>query len=145
MQIKKINIYTDGACNPNPGSGGWAYVTECGKAMSGSEKKSTNQRMEMMAVLRAIEHLHEPGAILNIHTDSQFVIDGCTKWLSGWKAKGWKKKSKGEIKNLDIWMMLDEALSVAIVKFYWVKGHSGVPLNELANNLAEEASLLGLS
>lgn len=140
---KEITVWTDGACIPNPGKGGWAWVSEIESLREfGREDKSTNIRMEMMAIISAIESLRGSFNKINIITDSQFVIDGCTKWLSGWKKNGWVKK-KGEIKNLELWMKLDSLMQTVDIEFKWVRGHSGDPMNELADSLAGDAT--GLS
>lgn len=134
----EFEIYTDGACFPNPGKGGWAFLSKCGKSGSGFEEKSTNQRMEMLAVIRAIEAVSGLGKI-KIVTDSQFVINGATQWMPNWKKRGWKKSSKGSIKNLELWLELDALLARNEVLFQWVKGHSGNPMNERVDAMAGEA------
>lgn len=134
----EFEIYTDGACFPNPGKGGWAFLSKCGIAGSGSEEVSTNQRMEMIAVIQAIQAFDGKGKI-KIVTDSQFVINGSTQWMPNWKKSDWRKKSKGPIKNLELWMELDAVLSRNEVLFEWVKGHSGNPMNEKVDAMAGEA------
>lgn len=138
----EFEIYTDGACFPNPGKGGWAFLSRCGIGASGHEEVSTNQRMEMLAVIRALKTFDGQGKI-KIVTDSRFVIDGSTKWMPNWKKNDWRKKSKGPIKNLELWMELDALLARNEVRFQWVKGHSGDPMNERADAMAGDA--IGLS
>ena len=139
-----VEVWTDGACFPNPGKGGWGWVTKEGQQNSGYEEKSTNQRMEMLAVIDAIQTLHRPGVLVRVFTDSMFVIDGSTKWMQGWKENGWVRK-KGEVKNLDLWLMIDECLQHALVQFKWVKGHSGDEMNEKADALAGNATGFDIS
>jgi ribonuclease HI len=134
--------YTDGACSGNPGPGGWgailiaredgAIVKE--RELKGGEADTTNNRMEMLAAINVLETLSR-SSTLTVVTDSSYVKDGITKWIHGWKAKGWKKKG-GEIKNIDLWKRLDEAQSRHTVKWEWVKGHAGHPENERADELA---------
>lgn len=134
--------YTDGACSGNPGPGGWGAILIAREGdvvikerdLKGGEANTTNNRMEMLAAINALEALARPSK-LTIVTDSAYVKDGITKWIHGWKAKGWKKKG-GEIKNLDLWKRLDEAQSRHDVTWEWVKGHAGHPENERADELA---------
>ncbi len=144
MKQKDIEVWTDGSCIPNPGIGGWAWVTRIeGLKASGREDPSTNIRMEMTAVIEAIEVLREDFETIRIHTDSQFVIMGATLWMPKWKKSGWQKKG-GEIKNLDLWKKLDSVLDGSFeVEFTLVRGHSGDEMNEIADDMANEAT--GLS
>jgi ribonuclease HI len=134
--------YTDGACSGNPGPGGWGAVliARDGDAvvkernLKGGEAHTTNNRMELLAAINALEALVGPST-LTVMTDSSYVKDGITKWIYGWKAKGWKKKG-GEIKNIDLWQRLDAARDRHDVTWKWVKGHAGHPENERADELA---------
>ena len=137
-----IDIFTDGACSGNPGPGGWGAILRFGgteKELSGGEPLTTNNRMEMMAVIAALKAITKPMPI-TIHTDSKYVMDGATQWLTGWKKKGWKTASKDPVKNEDLWRMLDAELArLAPVRWQWVRGHSGHPENERADQLARSA------
>ncbi|SDW58633.1 ribonuclease HI [Litoreibacter albidus] len=134
--------YTDGACSGNPGPGGWGAILiarEGGAVvkeleLKGGEANTTNNRMEMLAAINVLETLSRASE-LTVVTDSSYVKDGITKWIHGWKAKGWKKKG-GEIKNIDLWKRLDDAQARHRVKWEWVKGHAGHPENERADELA---------
>ena len=134
----KIVIYTDGACSGNPGPGGWGAVLMAGKhrkELFGGEAETTNNRMEMMAVIRAAESIKK-GSDIEIYTDSKYVMQGMTQWLEGWKQRGWKTASKQPVKNVDLWQRIELALERHQVGWHWVKGHSGVPENECADELA---------
>jgi ribonuclease HI len=139
--LSQVVIYTDGACKGNPGPGGWGVLlvsadgTE--KEMFGGERETTNNRMEMMAVIEALSILKRPCAV-TLHLDSQYVLKGITEWLSGWKAKGWKTAAKQPVKNVDLWQRLDALVSTAghTIDWRWVKGHAGHPGNERADGLA---------
>lgn len=136
-----VEIYTDGACSGNPGPGGWGVIMRWNgheKELSGGEEKSTNNRMEMMAVVKALEELKKPSTV-EIYTDSKYVIDGVTKWLKGWKAKGWKTAAKKDVKNQGLWQKIDVLVNKHDVTFHWVKGHAGHPENERADALAVAA------
>ena len=136
-----VVIYTDGACSGNPGPGGWGSILMYNghrRELSGGERETTNNRMEMMAVIQALETLKRPCEVV-IHTDSTYVMKGMTEWLAGWKSRGWKTASKQPVKNVDLWERLDEAVSRHQVEWRWVKGHSGVPENERADELARLA------
>ena len=153
-----IEIYTDGACSKNPGPGGWAYIMVNKDSKeeicreNGGEKSTTNNRMELMAVIRALKNIKEGAASLadksgkalayesiSVHTDSQYVQQGISAWIFNWKKNNWKTASKQPVKNQDLWQELD-ALSVSIKpEWIWVKGHSGNPLNEACDRLAVEA------
>jgi ribonuclease HI len=136
--MDKIDIYTDGACKGNPGVGGWgALLVAAGKEkeLFGGEKESTNNRMELMAVIQALDVLKRPCNI-TLHTDSQYVLKGITEWIKGWKAKGWKTASKAPVKNVDLWQALDAAQARHTIEWVWVRGHTGHPGNERADQLA---------
>ena len=133
-----IVLYTDGACSGNPGPGGWGAVLMSGrhrKELSGGERETTNNRMEMMAVIRGAEAIKR-GSSIDIYTDSKYVMQGMTEWVEGWKKGGWKTASKQPVKNVDLWQRLEQALERHQVNWHWVKGHSGVTENERADELA---------
>lgn len=137
-----IEIFTDGACRGNPGPGGWGALLRFEgkeKKLSGSESKTTNNRMELTAVIQALEALKHSRYPVKVTTDSRYVMDGVTKWLPGWKAKGWKTAAKKPVKNEDLWRELDSLVSQYNIDWAWVKGHSGHPENELADELANIA------
>ncbi len=141
MARKSVEIYTDGACSGNPGPGGWGAVMRWGdleKELSGGERETTNNRMEMMAAIRTLESLQRAVAV-DLYTDSTYVRDGITKWLEGWKAKGWKTAAKKPVKNQDLWQRLDKATQGHDIRWHWVRGHSGHPENERADELARKA------
>lgn len=139
--LAKVVIYTDGACKGNPGPGGWGVLLRSSdgaeKEMFGGELGTTNNRMEMMAVIEALGALKRPCQV-TLYIDSQYVLKGITEWLSGWKAKGWKTASKQPVKNVDLWQRLDALVSQAghCIDWRWVKGHAGDPGNERADSLA---------
>ena len=138
--MNDIVMYTDGACSGNPGPGGWAAVMTSGKhrkELFGGERETTNNRMEMMAIIRGAEALKR-GCSVDIYTDSTYVMKGMTEWLEDWKARGWRTASKQPVKNVDLWQRLEKALDRHEVKWFWVKGHSGVPGNERADELARK-------
>tara|TARA_X000001036_G_scaffold277896_2_gene258164 strand:+ start:917 stop:1351 length:435 start_codon:yes stop_codon:yes gene_type:complete len=140
--MSKIIIYTDGACSGNPGPGGWGALLRYGeheKELSGGEEDTTNNRMEMMAVIKALEALKGDGKSVELYTDSKYVMDGVNQWLEGWKAKGWKTASKKPVKNQDLWERIDSLIQVHNVTFFWVKGHDGNPDNERVDKLAVQA------
>ena len=143
--MKAVEIFTDGACRGNPGPGGWGAllrtevagkVTE--KILSGAESQTTNNRMELMAAIEALKALKKPCQV-DLTTDSQYVRQGITQWIAGWKRNGWKTAAKKPVKNQDLWMALDDALANHQVQWHWVKGHSGHPENELADETANIA------
>ncbi len=137
-----IEIYTDGACSGNPGPGGWGVLLRWRgheKELSGGEDDTTNNRMELMAAIQALESLKRPSHV-DLHTDSTYVRDGITKWIHGWKRNGWKTSAKKPVKNEDLWKRLDAALADHQVSWHWVKGHSGHPENERADELATTAA-----
>lgn len=134
----QVVIYTDGACSGNPGPGGWGAILRSGaheKELWGGEPNTTNNRMELMAAIQALEALKKPCAV-ELHTDSQYVRQGITEWISGWKARGWRTASKAPVKNDDLWKRLDQARARHTVDWRWVKGHAGHPENERADELA---------
>jgi ribonuclease HI len=136
-----IDIFTDGACSGNPGPGGWAAILRSGrheKEISGAEPATTNNRMEMMAAIRALESLKGPSTV-TVHTDSRYLMDGATQWLKKWKANGWKTSDKKAVKNEDLWRMLEEAAAPHQVSWRWVKGHSDHVENARADALARAA------
>jgi len=133
-----VTMYTDGACSGNPGPGGWGTVLKFGKhrkEMLGGEAETTNNRMEMMAVIKGAEALNR-GCKVDIFTDSTYVMKGMTEWLEGWKKRDWRTASKKPVKNVDLWKRLEKALEGHEVSWNWVKGHSGIPENERADELA---------
>jgi ribonuclease HI len=134
----EVIIYTDGACDPNPGPGGWAAVLRSGpheKVLTGSEPRTTNNRMELQAVIAALTALKKPSHVV-LHTDSTYVQKGVTEYLDRWKAKGWQTADKKAVANQDLWQALDEALQRHQIEWVWVKGHAGDPLNERVDRLA---------
>lgn len=136
--MKKVVIYTDGACSGNPGPGGWGVLLRYNgheKEMCGGEKDTTNNRMEMMAVIKALEAV-TMRCHVDLFTDSKYVMDGVNEWMEGWKARGWKTAAKKPVKNQDLWMEIDEVVKSHDVTLHWVKGHSGHPDNEKADELA---------
>lgn len=136
-----VYIFTDGACSGNPGPGGWAALLRWNgheKTLSGGEAETTNNRMEMMAVICAIEAIKKPSRI-ELYSDSKYVLDGLTKWLAGWKAKGWKTANKDPVKNQDLWERLDSLTQAHDMHFHWVRGHDGHKENELVDKLAVAA------
>ena len=136
--MKKVDIYTDGACRGNPGPGGWGALlihNDVKKTIYGGEKDTTNNRMEMTAVIEALK-LIKSDCEISLYTDSKYVMDGVNKWLSGWKQKGWKTSNKKPVKNQDLWESIDECITKHNIEWHWVKGHTGNPGNELADELA---------
>jgi len=137
-KLSKLKIYTDGACSGNPGPGGWGVLMLSGgeeKELCGGEMETTNNRMELMAAIQALEALSK-GRDVDIYTDSKYVGDGITKWLPNWKKNGWRNAAKKPVKNTDLWQRLDEATQRHEVNWHWVKGHAGHPENERADALA---------
>ncbi len=133
-----VEIFTDGACRGNPGPGGWGAVLRYGsheKDLYGGEKTTTNNRMELMAAIKALESLNRACKV-ELTTDSEYVRKGITEWIDNWKKRGWKTSAKKPVKNLDLWQRLDAATSQHEVNWHWVKGHSGHPENERADQLA---------
>jgi len=139
--LPAVEIYTDGACSGNPGPGGWGALLRFGaaeKELSGGEAHTTNNRMELMGAIAALEALKKPARV-KLYTDSIYVKDGITKWLKGWKAKGWLTADKKPVKNKELWQQLDAATQIHQIEWLWVKGHSGHPENERVDQLAREA------
>jgi ribonuclease HI len=137
---KVIHIYTDGACKGNPGPGGWGAVLEYGgteREMFGGESATTNNRMELTAVIEALAALKRPCRVI-LHTDSTYVMKGITEWINGWKARGWKTAAKAPVKNIDLWKKLDEVVRTHEIDWIWVKGHAGDVGNERADALANK-------
>lgn len=139
--MNHVEIYTDGACSGNPGPGGWGAIllfkTER-RELSGGETLTTNNRMELMAAIGALEALKRPCEV-HLHTDSMYLKDGITKWMHGWKKNGWKTADKKPVKNIDLWQRLDEAAAKHKISWRWVRGHDGHELNEAADALARAA------
>jgi ribonuclease HI len=146
--MKHVYIYTDGACRGNPGPGGWGALLRCGeteKTLLGAEKDTTNNRMELLAAIKALEALQQPCTV-ELYTDSQYVQKGISEWLPGWKKRNWIKADKKPVKNADLWRELEKEANRHKVSWHWVKGHSGHPENDLADALANQAidTLLGI-
>ncbi len=142
-ELTLVHMATDGACKGNPGPGGWGAVIRAGdkeKELSGGEKLTTNNRMELMAAIKGLEALKRPCRVI-LSTDSRYVMDGLTKWLAGWQRNGWKTAAKQPVKNADLWQELIAAAAPHRIKWEWVKGHAGHPENERADKLASDAAL----
>jgi len=140
LQAKAIHIYTDGACKGNPGPGGWGALLRFNgeeRELFGGEASTTNNRMELTAVIEALGALKRPSHVM-LHTDSQYVQKGITEWIHGWKARGWRTASKEPVKNVDLWKRLDEAAARHDIHWIWVKGHAGHEGNERADALANK-------
>ena len=136
-----VVIHTDGACSGNPGPGGWGAILESGahrKELSGGEPQSTNNRMELMAAISALEALKGPSRV-DLWTDSNYVRDGIMKWIHGWRRNGWKTADKKPVKNAELWQRLDDATKRHEIEWHWLKGHAGHAENERADELAREA------
>src|SRR5271156_5621137 len=141
QELPHVVIYTDGACSGNPGPGGWGAILSFGdheKELKGGEPNTTNNRMELMAAISALESLKRPCRV-DIHTDSQYLRNGVMTWLAKWKRNGWRTSDKKPVKNIDLWQRLHAALGSHEVHWHWVRGHSGHELNERADALAREA------
>jgi ribonuclease HI len=140
MSEQRVTIYTDGACSGNPGPGGWGAIlafADHEKELKGGEPHTTNNRMELMAAISALEALKRPCTV-DLHTDSEYLRSGITTWIHGWKKNGWRTSDKKSVKNVDLWKRLDEALGHHKVHWHWVKGHAGHARNERADELARE-------
>ena len=138
---KKVDIYTDGACSGNPGPGGWGVLIQLDDKdieLSGGDNETTNNRMELMAAIIALEEINKDYKI-NLYTDSNYVKDGITSWISNWKKNSWKTANKKDVKNKDLWIRLDEAIKGKDISWIWVKGHAGNAGNEQADYLARSA------
>lgn len=145
--MDKIDIYTDGACKGNPGLGGWGALMVMGekeKELCGGEADTTNNRMELKAVIEALNALTRPCEVI-VHTDSQYVQKGISEWIHGWKARGWKTAARAPVKNVDLWQALDAAQARHKIEWRWVKGHSGHVGNERADALANRGVELAAS
>lgn len=141
MKDQIVDIFTDGACSGNPGPGGWGAILRFQgqeKEIAGGDLQTTNNRMELMAAIQALSQLKK-ASVVRIHTDSKYVMDGITTWISNWKARGWKTADKKPVKNVDLWQQLDEIAQKHDITWTWVKGHSGHPENERADLLARNA------
>ena len=140
MTDKAVEIFTDGACRGNPGPGGWGVLLrwkEHEKTLHGGEAHTTNNRMELLAAIQGLETLKRPCRVI-LTTDSRYVQQGISQWLPNWKRRGWRTKDKKPVKNVDLWQRLDEAVNQHQVQWRWVKGHSGHPENERADQLANQ-------
>lgn len=138
MTANKVIVHTDGACSGNPGPGGWGAILAFNgtrKELSGGEAETTNNRMELMGAIAALESLKRPCKV-EMHVDSNYVKDGITKWIHGWKRNGWKTADKKPVKNVELWQRLDAALAAHDISWHWVKGHAGHNENERADELA---------
>jgi ribonuclease HI len=138
---QRVIIHTDGACSGNPGPGGWGAILEFGgheKELKGGEAHTTNNRMELMGAISALEALTRP-CVVDLYTDSQYLRNGIMKWIHGWKRNGWRTADKKPVKNVDLWQRLEAALERHDVTWHWVKGHAGHDLNERADELARAA------
>jgi ribonuclease HI len=137
----RVTIHTDGACSGNPGPGGWGVILQWGdhtREFKGGEAHTTNNRMELMAAIMALETLKQPCEV-DLHTDSEYLRQGITDWINGWKRNGWRTAARKPVKNTDLWQRLDAAVHRHTVHWHWVRGHSGHDLNERADELAREA------
>jgi len=140
--LKHVEIYTDGACKGNPGPGGWGAILRMGeheKELSGGDRATTNNRMELLGAIEALRALREPCRV-TLHTDSKYVIDGITRWIFGWQKNGWKNAAKKPVANAELWQELIAATRGHQVEWVWVKGHDGHPENERADRLASDAA-----
>jgi ribonuclease HI len=138
---KHVELYTDGACRGNPGPGGWGVLLRYGKAekqLFGGEPLTTNNRMELTAVIRGLEALKEPGLDVTVFSDSRYVLQGISEWMPNWKARQWKTAAKKPVLNVDLWQQLDKLAALHNMTWRWVKGHSGHPENDLADQLANQ-------
>jgi len=138
-----VQLYTDGACSGNPGPGGWGLVLRhpgTGREVerSGAERRTTNNRMELLAVIEGLGMLTRP-SVVDLYSDSQYVLNGLREWMAGWKARGWRTASKKPVKNVELWQRLDELMATHEVRFHWIRGHDGHPENERCDALAVAA------
>ena len=139
----RVELYTDGACSGNPGPGGWAFILknpESGRehVSSGGERSTTNNRMELISVIRGLEHLKRPCTV-DLYSDSQYVVNGLNEWMDGWKKKNWRNSKRQPVKNAELWKRLDELREVHTINCHWVRGHSDHPENERCDALAVAA------
>ena len=140
--MKKVDLFTDGACSGNPGPGGWGVLLRYGKhekELTGGEAMTTNNRMEMTAVIEGLSAVKLPRCHVTIHTDSQYVLKGATEYIHGWKKRGWKTADKKDVKNRDLWEKLDSVMQLHKLDWIWVRGHNGHPENERVDELARNA------
>ncbi len=140
MELPEVIIFSDGACEPNPGPGGWGALLRYGsveKEISGGEPETTNNRMELTAAIKALQALQKPCKVV-FYTDSQYLRKGVTEWMAGWRRRGWKRKD-GELANVDLWMALDQEIVRHQITWNWVRGHAGHPENERVDQLASRA------
>ena len=138
----EIIVYTDGACRGNPGPGGWGVVLESGlhyKELYGGDEDTTNNRMELVATIEALNSIKLSGSRIKLYTDSVYVKNGITQWMTNWKKNGWKTAAKKPVKNTDLWLALDQAQQRHTIEWFWIKGHAGHPGNEKADQLANKA------
>jgi len=138
---RAVELYTDGACRGNPGPGGWGVYLQYGdhsKSLHGFEAQTTNNRMELIAVIQGLQALKRSCSV-EVYTDSKYVMHGITEWLDGWKKNGWKTAAKKPVKNQDLWQQLDQQVAQHQITWHWVKGHAGIPGNEKADQLANQA------
>jgi len=145
MEVEEVDIYTDGACSGNPGPGGWGALLRAGlqeKELCGGEASTTNNRMELTAVIRALEVLKRPVSV-RVHTDSQYVQKGISEWIHNWKRRGWKTADRQPVKNVDLWQELDALAAKHSIEWRWVKGHAGHVDNERADELARRGMQQG--
>jgi ribonuclease HI len=136
----RVTIWTDGACSGNPGPGGWGAILKLGeveKELCGGDPDTTNNRMELMAAISALEALKRPCEV-DVHTDSQYLRGGVTGWINGWKRNGWRTADKKPVKNVELWQRLDAATATHAIAWHWVKGHAGHDMNERADELARK-------
>jgi len=143
--MTEVVIYTDGACSGNPGPGGWGAVLQWNgtvKELHGGDPQTTNNRMELMAAIQALEALNRPSRVI-LHTDSKYLLDGITKWITGWQRNGWLTSAKKPVKNADLWRRLADAAAAHDVQWFWVKGHAGHRWNERADELAGLGAVAG--
>ena len=141
--LPHVELFTDGACSGNPGPGGWAFIlkhaaSDSQKEANGGDPDTTNNRMELMAVIQGLEALSRPTKV-DLYSDSQYVLNGLKSWMASWKKRGWKTASKQPVKNQDLWMRLDELMSTRTLSFHWIRGHNDHPENERADRLAVAA------
>lgn len=140
--MKKVDLFTDGACSGNPGPGGWGALLRYGeheKELMGGEAQTTNNRMEMTAVIEGLSAVKLPRCHVTVHTDSQYVMKGATEYIHGWKKRGWKTADKKDVKNRDLWEKLDSVMQLHKLDWIWVRGHNGHPENERVDELARNA------
>jgi len=138
--LNEVTIYTDGACSGNPGPGGWGALLQFGeheRELKGGERNTTNNRMELTAAIAALETLKRTCKV-HLHTDSTYLRDGMTSWIHNWKRNGWRTTAKKPVKNVDLWLRLDEAIQSHDIEWHWIKGHAGDPGNEAADALARQ-------